>query len=258
MLFSDWECCCVSFSADNDQSVLLAHVVFSEQLSAADELASIISAVLRDLRIDPASYRSVYAGIINDRFALVPENFDETSVTPLFDFTNGQRKEEAVMKQRLADGTTFVFAMPLIIEQALGHIFHNVKFLHSGICAIQFRPLLTPPDLYAALVVHKHYLEVAIRRQQQLVFYNAFSYETIDDVLYYVLYVSEQYQLDPALHTFYLAMNAPTDSEMSKLLKKYMRNISFMTDGAPLFKNEAEQLPGHYFFTLKALKECAL
>lgn len=258
MLFSDRECCCVSFSAENGQSVLLAHVVFSEQLSAADELANIISAFLRDLRIDPALCKSVYAGIINERVALIPENFDEASVTPLFDFTNGQRKEEIVMKQRLADGTTFVFAIPLNIEQALGNIFHNVKFLHSGICAIQFRPLLTPPDLYATLVVHKNYLEVAIRRQQQLVFYNAFSYETIDDVLYYVLYVSEQYQLDPALHTFYLAMNAPTDSELSKLLKKYIRNISFMTDGAPLFKGEAEQLPGHYFFTLKALKECAL
>lgn len=258
LFFSDRECSCISFSAEGDAVRLLAHVTFSERVSAPTELADMVSAFLRDLRIDPSVCQAVYAVVVNNRFALIPESFEDTPATELYNFVNGSQKDETLLKYRLPNGTVFVYTMPAVMEQALERIFHNVKFFHAGITTIQFRPRVATPEVFVMAVVHRNYLEMAIHKQQQLFFYNCFSYETMDDILYYMLYVSEQYQVDPALNTFYLAVNESTDSGLSKLLKKYIRHLQFITTEKQLFKSETEQFPGHYFFTLTSLKECAL
>ena len=62
---------------------------------------------------------------------------------------------------------------------------------------------------------------------KHLKFFNSFNYKTAEDLIYYLLFTYEQLQLNPDQTPLIISGEIEEDSEVYKLLFKYIRNISF-------------------------------
>lgn len=255
-LLSPFECACFSFMENTQEVEQLSHIVFKEKLETEGELNDMLEAVYTDLQLAFITFDAVYVGLVHQRFTMAPKSFVQSNGSALFEFVNGASANDSIKQQTLRHETIFIFGMALSTQQILERWFRNVRFTHSGCLAITFKPQLAPPDLYMLAVVHVGYLEISIHQHYTFVFYNCFSWQTNEDVLYYLLYVSEQWQLNPALHSVYLAGNFSTDSSLALLLQTYLAHLKFINASSYAPMKTEQQLPAHYYFTLKHIHTC--
>jgi hypothetical protein len=109
------------------------------------------------------------------------------------------------------------------------------------------------------LVIGKSVIEIAARHESDLLFYNVFSYETNEDILYYLLFAMEQFNLNPLYVKLAIASERETDDELFKTFKKYIKHVKYcVNDPSILLTNEVAQLPSHYYFTVLNQHVCEL
>lgn len=92
-------------------------------------------------------------------------------------------------------------------------------------------------------------MQIAVFERRNLLFFNSFSFQHANDALYFVLLAYEQFKLNPLELPLILSGNLLEDSEIFRLLRRYVRNIRF----APLpssvqLPQSAVDLPSHYWF----------
>jgi len=69
--------------------------------------------------------------------------------------------------------------------------------------------------------------QIVIIQNSQLMFYNTFVYLSEIDVLYYILFVAEQFKLNPEQFLLVLLGEISDDSSIYKIIYQYVRNVSF-------------------------------
>jgi hypothetical protein len=69
--------------------------------------------------------------------------------------------------------------------------------------------------------------QIIILQNNNLIFYNSFIYSSEIDVLYYILFVAEQFQLNPDDFLLILMGEIELESDIYKLIYQYVRNVSF-------------------------------
>ncbi len=92
-------------------------------------------------------------------------------------------------------------------------------------------------------------VQVAVFDRRNLLFYNSFAFQHANDALYFVLLAYEQFKLNPLELPLVLSGNLLEDSEIFRLLRRYIRHIRF----APLpssvqLPQSAVDLPSYYWF----------
>ena len=108
------------------------------------------------------------------------------------------------------------------------------------------------------LNVQDHNLHVAYFRDTELVFYNRFHFRDGKDFVYYALLAYDQFRLDAERIPVSLSGDLTEDSEIYKLLYRYIRHLDFAA--APvtyrLSERAAGQVNEHRYFGLYSLHEC--
>jgi hypothetical protein len=109
--------------------------------------------------------------------------------------------------------------------------------------------------VYAYLAVEK--LHILVFEKQNLLFYNAYPYAATSDVMYYTLLVYNQLNLDPSEIPLILTGNIVADSEIYKMLFRYVADIQFFTE-LPFIKfgRKFQDIPPYFHFNLYALALC--
>lgn len=92
-------------------------------------------------------------------------------------------------------------------------------------------------------------LQIAVFERRNLLFFNSFSFQHANDALYFILLAYDQFKLNPLELPLVLSGNLLEDSEIFRLLRRYIRSIRF----APLpssvqLPQSAVDLPAHYWF----------
>lgn len=92
-------------------------------------------------------------------------------------------------------------------------------------------------------------LQIAVFERRNLLFFNSFTFQHANDALYFILLAYEQFRLNPLELPLTLSGNLMEDSEIFRLLRRYVRTIRF----APLppsvqLPQSAVELPAHYWF----------
>lgn len=100
-------------------------------------------------------------------------------------------------------------------------------------------------------------LYVSVFEKNSLHFFNAFSITSASDALYYILLAFNQFKLDPNEVTLHLSGQVVRDSEIYKMLYRYIAQIQFLTEIPFLnFSKKYDDIPQHFFFILYALSLC--
>jgi hypothetical protein len=91
---------------------------------------------------------------------------------------------------------------------------------------------------------------VVVKQEQKLVLANQFSIKTQEDVLYYVLFILEQYQLNPLTATITIVGNLDSNSSLISSLKKYIKNIRLGLGHKSINWTSVTGTPQHFNYTL--------
>ena len=88
--------------------------------------------------------------------------------------------------------------------------------------------------------VHKSHFDLILWHGKNLLLCNTYSYQSPEDVLYYVLFAFEQFDLDPEQVPLYLAGAVSERDELFTLLYQYVREVSYYTNGPKPIKDLAQ------------------
>jgi hypothetical protein len=106
--------------------------------------------------------------------------------------------------------------------------------------------------------IHQHCIEIIHKQNGKLVLANQFSVTTEEDILYYVLFVLDQYQLNPLLVSIVLTGNTDSNSSIIKTLNKYIKYIRLATGHKTIQWQALYGMPQHFNYTLLNRLFCEL
>ena len=98
--------------------------------------------------------------------------------------------------------------------------------------------------------IHSNYIEVIVKQEQKLVLVNQFTITTNEDILYYVLFIIEQYQLNPLTANLTIVGNVDSTSELVTSLKKYIKNVRLALGNKTIIWASINGMPQHFNYTL--------
>jgi len=110
-----------------------------------------------------------------------------------------------------------------------------------------------------SMFVHftKKEIFVALFEKKNLLFFNAYSYSTAGDVLYFTLLTLDQFSLDPATTPLSLSGQILEDAEIYRMLARYLGQLQFIPDASFLkFGRRFKEVQPYFFFDLYSLSLC--
>ena len=139
------------------------------------------------------------------------------------------------------------YFIPEELERCFDKHFKNILWKHNSSILIeslihQFK-LQEGERIYIS--IQNKSFDVTVLENKYLKFFNSFSYRAAEDLIYYLLFTFEQLQLNPNQTPLVISGEIEENSDVYKLLYKYIRNISF-----------AKRNPNYnYSFVLDQIKE---
>ena len=96
--------------------------------------------------------------------------------------------------------------------------------------------------------LQKEYFEIVVVRNQQLLLFNSFQYNTPEDFSYYLLFTCEQLQLNPETIWVHILGSCSEDDAYFKIAFKYIRNCTLLevTNKASLIDVTPTALRNHF------------
>jgi hypothetical protein len=82
------------------------------------------------------------------------------------------------------------------------------------------------------IVLHEGLLEICLTENNKLKLYNTFAFQTPEDLVYYPLFIAEQFKLSVDQVQLYLAGNIARATPAFDIMQKYFANVQM----APLDK----------------------
>jgi hypothetical protein len=155
-----------------------------------------------------------------------------------------------------------IFTLHPLINEILTDYFKNASIHHHSSALIQTLLLMNKNiSLETGVFVHvrKSNFDIVIIRNNNLIFFNSFHYQSREDFIYYLIFVLEQLNLNPEETHVVLLGNVSKISDVYEITYKYIRRIGFgKRDEKFEYSYVFDDIPAHYYFTLLHLTHCEL
>ena len=246
-------------SDERDNALLLKDYRLSESAITDAELKPALQEVLladADLKL---AYRRTKIALISQYATLIPDRFYQPDKQTTYlasavpDTAMGTLADDLLRQL----GVRNVYTYAPFLSDMLGRYFRKPEIVHS------YTPLLLSlrqafehqqgKRLYVN--VREHIVQIVFMDGDELILCNSYPYQSAEDFIYYVLLVMEQFRLKPESVPVTLSGLLVLESEVYRLLYRYIRHLRFMpTPGYYQYSAEFKTLPEHYYFDLYSLK----
>lgn len=198
------------------------------------------------------NYNTVCINYFTPQFTLCPSQFfNESDKKTVLEFNCGSIDNKIVLSNDISGDVKLIYSIPETLKSLFDQTFPNHRTKHSMCILSQL--MMNSKDLSSEevlLSIHESRIEFVVKNNHQLLIANQFSVKTEQDVLYYLLFLLEQYQLAPSSVNVCLIGNVNTTSEVYIMLKKYVKHIRFASGHKNLIYSHIEGAPQHYNYTL--------
>lgn len=211
----------------------------------------LISAI-KHFQFSKKQYTHVYINYFTPQFTLCPATFYiSDSNRSMLEFNTGSTTDKLILTDDINTDIKLIYAIDESLKSSLDLIFPNHQLKHT-LSALS-KLMLVSEELvkeHIILSIHSNYIEVVVKQDHKLLLANQFSIKTQEDVLYYVLFILEQYQLNPLTANISVVGNLDTNSELITSLKKYIKNIRLALGNKSLNWSGIIGAPQHFNYTL--------
>lgn len=250
-----------AISTNNFKNIVeLCHVEITHLANSAFDITDKISFLVNNYLLHQKKFEKVNVCFLNNEFTMMPEVFAEnTDVKPLLKFATGTEQVRRSLQHKLKN-LSFCFTIEMELINYFEKTFPNVSIRHLGAVSIGLffsQHSLLNSNVY--LNIGDGYIELAAKEKNELIFYNVFSFENNEDILYYLLFTLEQFNLDPLHVKLSVAAQRSLSDELIKSIKKYMKHVYFcVCDPSVKLNSDLADLPQHFYFTLLNQHLCEL
>jgi hypothetical protein len=197
-------------------------------------------------------YQHIYINYFTPKFTLCPTRFYNSDTNrSMLEFNTGSTDDKLLLTDDVNADIKLIFAIDESLKSTLDQIFPNHQLKHS--LTTLSKLMMVSEELikeHIILSIHSNYIEVVVKQEQKLLLANQFSVKTQEDILYYVLFILEQYQLNPLLTNISIVGNVDANSELIISLKKYIKNIHLPLGNKSLNWSGLTGAPQHFNYTL--------
>lgn len=230
----------------------LASVSLHPQMPVTDDAVVRINTCINNFRLGGRKFKSVNVTVFNNDFTLMPQAYQvENNSKSFLEFAGGVSESAASFSAALHD-INFCYTIRQDVYSAIERTFKNATIRHAGTVCINLlfgNSSLKNCDLL--LHFSDGVFEMAARRNSQLLYYNVFKFESNEDVLYYLLFMMEQYELNPLTCRVVLAGEIDAESELHKAISKYIKSVNFAVNDKSFVLSLGDlQVPNHHYFSL--------
>lgn len=195
-------------------------------------LAESIDQIIQSEDLLQQDFASCSASIGNQLNTLTPKAlFDEDKARDILAFNQPLLKNENAYNDLLPSIMAYnIYSLPEELERCFNKHFPNCKWKHDSSVLIEslLRQYKHQADKKIHLYIQEHYFEMLVLDGKKLLFYNSYNYKAAADLIYYTLFAIEQLNLNPDQIPVMIAGEIEENSEVYKLLYKYIRHIQFM------------------------------
>lgn len=240
--------------------VELCHVEITHHANSAFNITDKLSFLVNNYLLHQKKFDKVNIAFLNNDFTILPEAYSSNAdIKELLQFTSGANQVKNTFQHHLKN-LNFCYTLEQELFAFLEKTFPNASIRHTG--AITINMLFGQHSLLGVnlfLNIGDGYIELAAKENSDLLFYNVFNFSNNEDILYYLLFAMEQFNLNPLQIKLAVAGERSSSDELIKSLQKYIKHVSFCVIDANINLNgDLVQLPKHYYFTLLNQHVCEL
>lgn len=176
----------------------------------------------------------------NTLFALVPDVlYQEDKASDYIEFNNFLLPNDPIESQLIESlNIQFLYSYIEEIELQIKELFpeKNIQISHSGYSLIQ-QLIAFSSEINYVVWFNFSSIEIVYFKEGKLVLYNFFETKTKEDILYYILFVAQQLNIDLNEEPMHIVGNIENHSETITMMKKYIRYVKIGINENITFKD---------------------
>lgn len=248
----------VSLLVKKDEQILaLKAWQFSSQEKGFEAVESELRQVFGGERLLDWAYASKKCALGSAANTLVPRRlFDPQHLEPYFRLL---LQENTDRKYGFTPLDSFDCHLVWAAESALIDLcrmyFAADEMTHIGASLLARCHELSPQGGYAVFAhLRGQKVQISVFERKNLVLFNAYDFSKPSDLLYFILLVYQQFDLNPLEIPLTLSGTLMEDSDIFRLLVRYIRPMRFPpTVESMALPESVQNLPTHYWFDLSTL-----
>lgn len=212
--------------------------------------------------LSPSNYRNVICCSGFRRSTIIPEAlYDPENITDQLQFSNSIESGDEILVDVIPQiQAVNIFAIPNSIHQLLTQHYNNLEVHHSSTATITY--LLanrqTNNSPVATVIVYESYFEIIVTNGAELVLYNSYDFFSDEEFVYYLLFVCEQLNMNPATTEITFSGIIPFEHSGYKLASNYFPKSKMASRPDNFsYPGEFDILPGTFHFQLFSQLICA-
>lgn len=239
-------------------------VLKSLPLPASDEksqLAANLETAIKKEDLLAAPYGQIKITFAKSTASLIPKRlFNEEAKSTYLSELSSEENKVAIRSDEIKPlKINVVYQLNDEVTQTLSARFPKARFFNSATPFLlgSLKSLADNEQESAFVCIHKNTFQIGLFNKRELLFYNSFAYKAASDILYFTLLAFEQHGLDPNTAPLYLSGHVVDDSDIYKMLYRYVTQLHFLP--APTYFSigkSASSVNPNFFFPLHSLLLC--
>jgi len=237
------------------------HIRFTEEIPD-EEMPAKIESLFNTEPYLHRNYKHFYFAYITPSATLVP--------TPLFKEEDAQEFLKFSVPVKLSDkilhrpvsglDAQLLYAVPEELINLTKHHISNTRFFHHAIPFIENGLIEAKGKSNTNRVltqIHHHIIDIVVVQDGKFMLYNSFPYRTHEDLVFFVLYIFDQFALNTTETELIISGIIDKNEDFDALIRKYIRRISYQEFNRSFtYSYTFNDLPQHSFTNLINLFRC--
>ncbi|MGC6525584.1 MAG: DUF3822 family protein [Flavobacteriaceae bacterium] len=177
----------------------------------------------------------------NEMVTLVPSAlFEEEYLSDYLKYNTKIFKTDFITYDVIKNDDIMIVYVPFVnINNYIFERFGSFEYKHSTTVALDRILEIQKNNAKESMYINiaESYFDLVVTKNNALQLYNRFEYQTKDDFIYYVLFVSEQLGLNPEEFECVLMGAIKKDDELYSIAYKYIRHVSLLSKDKMLYSH---------------------
>ena len=212
--------------------------LFDKKLQSPDDFIKQIETFFKEDNFLQSDFKEVLVIHQNELMTIVPDDFfNEKNLKEYLKFNIKTLATDFFAFDDLPEIEAKNIYVPFVnVNNYLFQNFGEFEYKHSS--TILIRKLLQREKsgvktMYIDVRINQ--FSIVVLEDKKLLFSNSFSFETKEDFIYYILFASEQLELNPNEFPLFFTGNILKDSDLYTITYQYIRHINFLESKNPIF-----------------------
>ena len=215
---------------DTQTITTLKHIEFERKLNPFELLEKLKELFEKDNTLQ-GPFNTVYIIHENELSSLVPKPlFKDDCLADYLKFNSKILKTDFITFDEIILNESMNVYVPYVnINNYIYDKFGEFTFKHFSTVLIENILLLEKNSVDTKVYAHvsTNHFEIIVTKKGGLIFYNTFEYTSKEDFIYYLLFTTEQLQLNPETLDLIFLGNIKKNDELYAIAFTYIRHVSF-------------------------------